>query len=78
MLKKSDYNTKVSEIEGKIPSISVLATISALAAVENEISVHKHDKYINTPELNKLNTENYAARLAKSNLVTKTDFDNKL
>ena len=31
-----------------------------------------------TPEFNKLTAENFAARLAQSDLVTKTDFDNKL
>ena len=35
-LKKTDFNTKVTEIEGKIPSISGLATSSALTAVENK------------------------------------------
>ena len=34
--------------------------------------------YITTPEFNKLTAENFAARLAKANLVTKTDFDHKL
>ena len=38
LVKKSDYNTKISEIENKIPSISGLATTSALTAVENKIS----------------------------------------
>ena len=37
-----------------------------------------HDKYITTLEFNKLTAENFAARLAQSNLVTKTDFDDKL
>ena len=37
-IKKSDYNAKVGEIEGKIPIISGLATTSALTAVENKIS----------------------------------------
>ena len=37
LVKKSDYNAKVSETEGKIPSISGLATTPALTAVENEI-----------------------------------------
>ena len=32
-LKKTDFNDKVTEIEGKIPSISGLATNSALIAV---------------------------------------------
>ena len=37
MVKKTDFKAKVTEIEGKIPSISGLVTNSALAAVENEI-----------------------------------------
>ena len=37
MVKKTDFNTKVTEIEDKIPSISGLATNSALTAVENKI-----------------------------------------
>ena len=37
LVKKSDYNTKVREIEGKIPSISDLVATSALTAVENKI-----------------------------------------
>ena len=36
LVKKSDYNAKVSEIE-KIPSISGLATTSIWTAVENRI-----------------------------------------
>ena len=36
--KKTNYNAKISEMEGKLPSISDLAiTITALAAVENKI-----------------------------------------
>ena len=37
MVKKTDFNTKVTEIEGKIPSIIGLATNSALTAIENKI-----------------------------------------
>ena len=37
LLKKSDYHAKVSEIEGKVPIISGLATTSALTAIENKI-----------------------------------------
>ena len=36
-LKKTDFNTKVTEIEGKIPSITSLATNSKLSVVENKI-----------------------------------------
>ena len=39
LVKKSDYNTKISEIEGKILSISNLATTSVLTAVENKFLV---------------------------------------
>ena len=59
MVKKTDCNTKINEIEKKITD-------------------HNHDKYITTPEFNKLTAENFAARLAQANLVTKKDFDNKL
>ena len=36
-VKKGDYNAKTSEIESKMPSISGLATKSALTAVENKV-----------------------------------------
>ena len=57
--KKTDYSTKVAEIE-------------------NELNNHNHDKYIDTPEFNKLAAYAFDARLAQENLVTKTDFDDKL
>ena len=37
MLKKTDYNTKITKIEGKIPDINNLATKTALTIVENKI-----------------------------------------
>ena len=37
LVKKTDYNFKIAEIESKIPSITGLATNSALTAVENKI-----------------------------------------
>ena len=98
---KTILNIKINEVKTEIPSISDLVTTSALTAVENKIlnvsnlvkktdygtkvneiekkiTDHNHDKYITTPEFNKLTAENFAARLAQANLVTKTDFDNKL
>ena len=42
-----------------------------------QITDHGYDKYITTPEFNKLTAENFAARLGQANLVTKTDFDDK-
>ena len=37
MVKKTDFNAKITEVGGKIPSITGLATSSALTAVENKI-----------------------------------------
>ena len=39
---------------------------------------HKHDKYISSPEFNKLTAESFAARLVQANLVTITHFVDKL
>ena len=37
LTKRTDLNAKITQIEGKIPSITGLATNSALTAVEDEI-----------------------------------------
>ena len=37
LLKKTNYNTKITEIEGKIPDINNLATKTELITVENKI-----------------------------------------
>ena len=37
LVKRTDYNSKITEIEGKRPGITGLATNSALTAVENKI-----------------------------------------
>ena len=37
LVKKTDYNAKLTELENKIPDISNLATKTALNAVENKI-----------------------------------------
>ena len=58
-LKKTDYNTTVTEIE-------------------NKLTDHNHDKYIDTQEFNTLAADVFNARLAQANLITKTDFDAKL
>ena len=38
LVKKADFNAKITEAEGRIPSISGLATSSALTSVDNKIS----------------------------------------
>ena len=45
--------------------------------IEKKFTDNKHDKYVTTPEFNKLVAENFAVKLAKANLI-KTDFDDKL
>ena len=37
LLKKTNYNNKITETENNIPSVSGLATNSALTVVENKI-----------------------------------------
>ena len=37
LVKKTDYNGKIAEIESKTPSITGLATTAALTAIENKI-----------------------------------------
>ena len=89
----------MTEIEGKIPDVSNLATKTALTAVEkkipsvsnlvkktdyntkiteigNKFNNHNHDKYITTPEFNTLAAHVFNARLARTNVVAKTNFDN--
>ena len=101
LVKKSDCNAKISELENKMSSISGLVKTSVLTAVENKIpsvkmlvkkidydtkvsglekkiTDHNHDKYIASPEFNKITAENFVARLAQANLISKTDFDGKL
>ena len=46
--------------------------------IEKKVADHNHDKYITTPEFNKLTAEVFDARLAQTNLVTKRDFKGKL
>ena len=65
LLEKTDYNTKISEIESKIRDVSSLATKSALTAAENKIPdvsnlVKKVDYNTKVTEIeNKLNNHNH-------------------
>ena len=59
LIGKTDYNTKITEIE-------------------NKLTDHDHDKYITTPEFNKLAADAFNARPVQANIVKKTDFDAKL
>ena len=47
-----------------------------MSEVKNKIN--DHSKYITTQEFNNLTAEKFAAKFKRANLVSKTDFDNKL
>ena len=73
-------HTKISEVGNKMPHTSCLVTTTALntkiSEVENKIP--DNSKYITTQEFDKLTAEDFEARFKQADLVTKTDFDNKL
>ena len=47
-------------------------------SLKKKLTDHDHDKYIITPEFNTLAADVFNARLAKANLIKKTDFDAKM
>ena len=76
LLKKTDYNAKISEIKGKIPSVSGLTTTSALTAVENKlpnvsnlVKETDYDTRISETE-NKLTDHNHDNILLLQNLIS--------
>ena len=66
--------------ENKIPSISNLVKKTdyniKINETEKKISDHKHDKYLTTPEFNKLTSESFAAGLNQPNSASKSDITN--
>ena len=74
--------TVLTTVENKRASFSNLVKKTdyntEVTEMENKLNNHNHDKYIGTPELNKLAADVFNARLAQDNLITKTDFDAKL
>ena len=73
-------NTKVGEVESRIKDTKSLVIITFLNATiwGLEYKISDHVKYITTPEFNKSTADNFAARLKQTNLVSQTDFDNKI
>ena len=72
-------NTKIREVENKIPNTSSLVTATVLntkiSKVENETLIH--DIYITTPEFEKLTAKLFTARLKLVDLVWKTNYFDK-
>ena len=73
-------DTKVGEVENKIVNSSSLVTKTFLLLkyVKLRINFLDHAKYITTQDFNKLTAEILKERLKQANLVSKTDFDNKV
>ena len=80
LVTKTVLNTKISEVENKIPDKSGLVTTTVLntkiSEVENKIP--DNSKHTTTQEFDKLTAENFAATLKQADFVKKTDFDNTL
>ena len=81
----------LTTVENKIPNVSNLVKKTDCNTKINEIKKkiinRDHDKYIITPEFNKLIAESFATRLPQADLaskndiavlIEKTDFDNKI
>ena len=73
-------NTKTREVENKVPDTNSLVTPTVLNTKISEVGnkIRDHAKYLTTLEFNKLMAEYFATRLKQPNLVSKTDFDNKI
>ena len=90
LIPDTTLNGKIDEVKAEIPSITDLATTTALTAVENKIpdisnlvkktdyntkvnkiekksTGHSHDKYITSPEFNKLTVCSNISRSKFSN-----------
>ena len=74
--------TALTAVENKTPNVSSLVKKTncntKITQTENKLTDYNHDKYITTPEFNTLAADVFNARLAQTNLITKTDFDTKL
>ena len=69
--------TALIAVENKIPSISSLVKKTnyntKISELEKKLTDHNHYKYIITPEFNTLAASVFNAKLAQTNLITKTD-----
>ena len=72
----------LTAVENKIPNISNLVKETDYNTKNSNIEKkkkvdHDHDKYLTTPEFNKLTAENFAPRLAQANLSKYCCFSKK-
>ena len=71
--------TALTVVENKIPNFSSFVKKTnydtKITELKKKLTDHNHDKYVTSPELNTLAANVFNARLARANLITKTDFD---
>ena len=81
-ISNSATKTALNAVEKKIPVASNLVKKtdynSKVTEIENKLTDHNHDKYIDHSEFNKLAADVFNAKLARANLIIKIDFDAKL
>ena len=74
--------TALTGVENEIPDVSNLVNKkdynTKVTEIENKLTYHNHDRYIDTQEFNKLTANFFNATIAQATLITKTDFDSKL
>ena len=72
----------LTAVENPIPDVSTLVKKTNydtdISEPEKKLTNCNHDKYITNPELNTLAATVFNARLPQANLITKTDFDNRV
>ena len=66
---------KISDVNNLVKQTSIMQNLLKL---KKKVTDHDHDKYITTSEFDILKAKSFAARLAQSNLVPKTDIDIEL
>ena len=69
----------LTTVENKMPNVgnSVNKT-DYVTEIENKLNNHNHDKYITTSEFNTFAADVFNSRIARANLITKRDFDDKI
>ena len=74
--------TALTTVENKIRDVGNLVNktdySTKVIEIENKLTNHNDDKYIDTSEFNKLAPDVFNARLAQASLITETEFDSKL
>ena len=72
--------TALTAVKNKIPSVINLVKKvdynTKITEIEGKITDHDHDKYIATPEFNRLTSKDFTTRLRQENLGSKNDIAN--